>query len=126
MRKGQSRKVVICFMPQSLDSFMPSTSFALPGGSVFRVGTMWDDETVRQLVLCQYTPAGAAEPLVEFAVSAASADMIITALQERANEARYISGQPMVDYPALKAAATRQRSTPPRRRPKPPKSPPPA
>ena len=106
-------------MPESIDAFLPATSFTLPGGDVFKVGTMWDQDTVRQLILFQYIAAGAKEPIVEFAVSPKSADMIISSLQERANEARYISGLPMVDYGtsgkkvALGRPPKKRRSTPP-------------
>ena len=88
-------------MPQRLDQFLPKTTFQLPDGSVFALGSIWDPDTLRQLVLIQFTGAGAPEPSIEFAISPASADMMIEALQKHANEARFISGQTMADYPVL-------------------------
>jgi hypothetical protein len=86
-------------MPNALDDHLPKTRFQLPGGACFSIGTMWDDETCRQLVLFQWFPADSQTPLVEFAVSPKSADAIIAALQDSANQARYISGQSTFVYP---------------------------
>ena len=86
-------------MPQSLDAYLPKTRFQLPGGDCFVIGTMWDDNSCRQLVLFQYFSTGSQSPAVEFAVSAKSADAIIAALQDSANQARYISGERTYVYP---------------------------
>ena len=110
-------------MKLTLDSYMPKTQFQLPGGSIFAVGTIWDDETVRQLVHIQYTPAGAQEPLVEFAISPASTDALIDALQKRANEARYVSGQRTLDYSPPGSPNKHGASKPTRNRRKPHKKP---
>ena len=98
---------------------MPGTAFQLPEGDVFKLGTIWDQETVRQLVLFQYTPVGATEPLVEFALSAKSADLVIAALQKHANEARYVNGKPRVSY-HLGVVVTPRRA---KRKPRPPRTP---
>lgn len=86
-------------MRSSLHDFLPKTRFELAGGGAFVLGTMWDDETCREMVLFQFVPAGAAVPSVEFAISADSAETVIRVLQDAANRARFISGQPMYEYP---------------------------
>jgi hypothetical protein len=86
-------------MPKSIDDYLPKTRFQLPEGDCFVIGTMWDQETCRQLVLFQYVSPNSPAPVVEFAVSAASADAIIAVLQDSANQARYINGQRTCVYP---------------------------
>ena len=86
-------------MPPSLDDYLPKTRFQLPGGAAFQIGTMWDDETCRQLVLFRFYDAGSEVSSVEFAVSAVSADAVIKVLQDSANQARYINGEATFTYP---------------------------
>ena len=60
---------------------------------------MWDQDSCRQLVLFRYFSADSETLIVEFAVSAGSADALIAALQNSANQARYINGQRTYVYP---------------------------
>lgn len=86
-------------MSNSLNDFLPKTRFQLPEGDSFSIGTIWDQDSLRQLVLFQYFSADEDQPLVAFAISASSSDAVITALQDSANQARFISGQRTYVYP---------------------------
>ena len=86
-------------MPQSLDDFLPKKQFQLSGGEVLSIGVIWDQDSCRQLVLIQFLSADSSCPTTEIAVSAESADTIIAALQDSANQARFINGKPTYVYP---------------------------
>lgn len=81
-----------------MDKFLPKTSFQLAGGEVLTIGTTWDQESVRQMVLLQHVRPGEQIPAVEIAVSSDSVDLLINALQKAANTARYVNGKKLLNY----------------------------
>jgi hypothetical protein len=86
-------------MPSSLDQFLPKTRFQFPDGAIFCVGTISCDDQIHQAVYLSYTPAGATTPNMELELPPKTVEDIIQHLQERANEARYINGDKMLEYP---------------------------
>jgi hypothetical protein len=86
-------------MPSSLDQFLPKTRFQFPDGAILCVGTIRCDDQIHQAVYLSYAPAGSATPTMELELPPKTVEIIIQHLQERANEARYINGEKMLDYP---------------------------
>lgn len=86
-------------MPSSFDAFLPKTRFQFPDGAILCVGTISCDDQIHQAVYLSYTPAGAATPAMELELPPKTVEVIIQHLQERANEARYINGEKMLEYP---------------------------
>lgn len=104
-------------MPTSLVQFMPRTRFQFPDGSILCVGTVSCDDQIHQAVYLSYTNAGSVTPSMELELPPKTVEVIIRHLQERANEARFVNGERMLDYPepvpAKPGGANRR---PPRRR----------
>jgi hypothetical protein len=86
-------------MPSSFDPFMPKTRFQFPDGGIFSVGTVSCDDQIHQAVYLSYTPAGSAAPSMELELPPKTVETIIRHLQERANEARFVNGERMLEYP---------------------------
>jgi hypothetical protein len=86
-------------MPSSFDQFLPKTKFQFPDGAILCVGTISCDDQIHQAVYLSYTAAGAATPGMELELPPKTVEVIIQHLQERANEARYINGEKMLEYP---------------------------
>lgn len=78
---------------------MPRTRFQFPDGSILSVGTVSGDDRIHQAVYLGYTPAGSATPSMELELPPKTVEVIVCHLQERANEARFINGEKMLDYP---------------------------
>ena len=70
-----------------------------PDGAVLCVGTMSCDDQIHQAVYLSYTPAGAAAPMTELELPSKTVDMIIRQLQDYANQARFVNGERMLEYP---------------------------
>mgnify|MGYP001593188571 FL=1 len=86
----------------TLDDFAPRTRFQFPDGALLVVGTKRDDDDpLRYGVHLVYNSGQNAEPEMNILLPPHSIDVLIPILQERANEARYIMGGKMVDYPPL-------------------------
>jgi hypothetical protein len=90
-------------MPSALDRFMARTRLQFPDGSVLSIGTLSCDDQIHQAVYLAYTPAGSSTPCMELELPPKSAEVIIRALQEHANEARFINGERMLEYPEPRA-----------------------
>ena len=86
-------------MPSSLDQFLPKTRFQFPDGAILSVGTIRCDDRIHQAVYMSYTHAGSSAPTMELELPPKTVEVIIQHLQERANEARYINGEKMLEYP---------------------------
>ena len=86
-------------MPSPLDRFMPCTRFALPDGSLLTVSTITRDDQVGKDVYISHIEPSSPEPVFQLVLPPHSVDAIIHALQERANEARFVNGEPMLEYP---------------------------
>ena len=78
---------------------MPMTRFRLPDGGILSVGTRSCDDQIHQAVYLAYTPAGSSVPAMELELPPKSVDVIIRALQDHANHARFINGERMLEYP---------------------------
>jgi hypothetical protein len=86
-------------MPSAFDQFMPPTRLQLPDGAAMLVGTLSCDDQIHQAVYFAYTPAGSTTPTMELELPPKSVELIIRELQEHANEARFINGERMLEYP---------------------------
>lgn len=86
-------------MPNSFDRFMPKTRFQFPDGGIFSIGTVSCDDQIHQAVYLGYTSAGSAAPSMELELPPKTVEVIIRHLQERANEARFVNGEKMLEYP---------------------------
>jgi hypothetical protein len=81
------------------DQFMPRTRFQFPEGDLLCAGTVACDDQIHQAVYLSYTPAGSATPTMELELPPKTVEVIIQCLQERANEARFVNGEKMLEYP---------------------------
>ena len=68
-------------------------------GAVLCVGTMSCDDQIHQAVYLSYTPAGAAAPTMELELPPKTVDVIIRQLRDYANQARFVNGERMLEYP---------------------------
>lgn len=78
---------------------MPKTQMRLPEGSILAIGTIACDDKIHQDVYVSYTRAGEAKPCLELSLPPKSIDVIIHYLQKRANDARFVNGEEMLEYP---------------------------
>jgi hypothetical protein len=85
-------------MPSSFDPFLPKTRFQFLDGGTFSIGTVSCDDQIHQAVYLGYTPAGSAAPSMELEIPPKTVEVIIQHLQERANEARFVNGEKMLEY----------------------------
>ena len=86
----------------TLDDFAPRTRLQFPDGARLVVGTKRDDDDPLQYgVNLVYNSGRNAEPEMNILLPPHSIDVLIPILQARANEARYIMGGKMVDYPPM-------------------------
>jgi hypothetical protein len=83
-----------------LDDAEPKTRLKLPDGAMLTVGTKQDNDDPAQYgVQLLFTSATSSEPEMNILLPPHSIDVLIHVLQEHANEARFIMGHKMVDYP---------------------------
>ena len=85
-------------MPSSFDRLMPKTRLQFPDASVLSIGTVSCDDQIHQAVYLSYTPADSAAPCMELEIPPKTVEVIIHLLQERANEARFVNGERMLEY----------------------------
>jgi hypothetical protein len=78
---------------------MPKTQFQFPDDGILSVGTVSCEDQIHQAVYLSYTPAGSETPSMELELPPKTVEVIIRHLQERANEARFVNGEKMLDYP---------------------------
>jgi hypothetical protein len=86
-------------MPSSFDRFMPKTRFQFPDGGILSIGTVSCDDQIHQAVCLSYTPAGSESPTMELELPPKTVEVIIQHLQRRANEARFVNGERILEYP---------------------------
>ena len=112
-------------MASPLDRFAPCSRFALPDGSVLTIGTVTRDDHIGKDVLIAHEDPSASEPILQLVLPPKSVDVVIYALQERANEARFVNGEPMLEYPApVRATPKPKRKTKSKARKQPGQQPP--
>ena len=86
----------------TLDNYLPKTRLQLADGATLTIGTKRDDDDpLYHGVNLVFASGRQPEPEMNLLLPPHSIDMLIQVLQERANEARYIMGQKMVEYPKL-------------------------
>jgi len=86
----------------TLDDFSPKTRLDFPDGASLLVGTRRnDDDPTLYGVHVIYDSGQTPEPEMEILLPAHSVDVLISVLQNAANQARFIMGQKQVDYPQL-------------------------
>ena len=86
----------------SLDLFRPETRLEFPDGAVLSVGTKRDDDDPLQYgVHLVFASGSTPEPEMNILLPPHSIDVLIPILQNMANQARYIMGEEMVEYPAM-------------------------
>lgn len=81
---------------------MSHSSFQFPDGAILSVATITCHDTIHEAVHITYIPPSSLNPLMELALPPNSAELLIRALQERTNEARFINGEKLLDYPEPK------------------------
>jgi hypothetical protein len=89
----------------SLDDFTPKTRLQFPDGAILTEGTKRDDDD--QLVYgvhLVFASGATPKPGMDLLLPPHSVDILITILQNAANNARFIMGQKLVDYPAVPQA----------------------
>lgn len=84
-------------MASPLDKFRPRTRFRFPDGANFCVGTTTCDDRIHQAVYLSYTPSGSTTPSLELELPPKTVEVLVRHLQERANEARFVNGETMLD-----------------------------
>jgi hypothetical protein len=86
-------------MPSAFDRFMPRMRLQFPDGAVLSIGTVSCDDQIHQAVYLAYTPAGSSTPSMELELPPKTVEVIIQQLQEHANQARFVNGERMLEYP---------------------------
>jgi len=86
-------------MPSSFDPYLPPTRLQFPHGAVLSIGTVRCDDRIHEAVYLGYTPAGSTTPTMELELPPKSVEVVIRQLQDRANQARFINGVDLLEYP---------------------------
>ena len=86
-------------MPNSFDPYLPPTRFQFPHGAVLSIGTIRCDDQIHQAVYLGYMPAGSTAPTMELELPPKSVEVLIRHLQDCANQARFINGVDVLEYP---------------------------
>ncbi len=86
-------------MSSGLDAYMPRTRFQFRDAGILTVGTVTCEDPIHQAVYLSYAPEGSTTPTMELELPPKTIEVIIQHLQERANEARYVNGEKMLEYP---------------------------
>jgi hypothetical protein len=68
-----------------------------------------DDDPLRYDLSLGFAPGGASEPEMSILLPPHSVDALIQVLEDCANQARYIMGQEMVEYPPVPCTRKRRR-----------------
>jgi hypothetical protein len=95
---------------------MPKTRLQFPDASILSIGTVSCEDQIHQAVYLSYTPADSPAPCMELELPPKTVEVIIRLLQERANEARFVNGELMLDYPEPSPAAPSRPHRKPSRR----------
>lgn len=89
-------------MMSTVDNLIPKTRLNFPGGESLSVGTRRDDDDPTLYgVHVVYDSGQTPDPEMEILLPPHSIDVFISILQEAANQARFIMGQKLVDYPKI-------------------------
>lgn len=86
-------------MASPLDRFAPCSRFAFPDGSELTIGTVTRDDHITKDVFISHENPSDPESALCILLPTSSVDHVIQALQARANEARFVNGERMLEYP---------------------------
>jgi len=86
-------------MPSAFDPYMPRIRLQFAEAGVLSIGTVSCDDQIHQAVYLAYTPKGCSAPTMELELPPKSVEIIIQQLQDHANQARFINGERMLEYP---------------------------
>jgi hypothetical protein len=86
-------------MPSSFDRFMPRTQLRFSDGGVLAIGNVSCDDQIQQAVLLSYTPSDSITPTMQLELPPKAVEVIIGQLQEYANQARFVNGEHLLEYP---------------------------
>ena len=85
----------------TIDDFTPKMQFQFPDGAILTMGTRRDeDDPLVYGVQLVYASGRSSEPEMNILLPPHSVDVMIPVLETMANQARYIMGQRIVEYPA--------------------------
>ena len=87
-------------MPTSFDRFMPRTQLQFSDGGVLSIGIVSCDDQIHQAVHLSYTPSDSTTPTMQLELPPKAVEVIIGQLQDHANQARFVNGEHLLDYPA--------------------------
>jgi hypothetical protein len=87
-------------MQPTLDDFTPKTRLQFPDGSILTVGTRRDDDDpLHYGVHLLYATGRSPEPEMSILLPPHAIDMLIEVMEDFANQARFVMGHQVVDYP---------------------------
>lgn len=79
---------------------------------MFTIGTVTRDDHITKDVFISHEDPSGSDPVLQIALPPKSVELVIQALQERANEARFVNGEPMLEYPEpIRDTPKRKRKT---------------
>jgi hypothetical protein len=79
---------------------MPRTQLQFSDGGVLSIGIVSCDDQIHQAVYLSYTPSDSPTPTMQLELPPKAVEVIIGQLQEHANQARFVNGESLLDYPA--------------------------
>ncbi len=95
---------------------MPRTQLKFSDGGVLSIGIVSCDDQIHQAVYLSYTPSDSITPTMELELPPKAVEVIIGQLQKHANQARFVNGEHLLEYPEP------HRAQPPSSSPKSPKN----
>ena len=81
------------------DPFFRPTLLQFPDGGVLSIGTIRCEDDIHEAVYLGYKSAESEKPSFEIVLPPKSVDVVISQLQDRANQARFINGMKTLVYP---------------------------
>lgn len=78
---------------------MPRTQLQFSDGGVLSIGIVSCDDQIHQAVYLSYTPSDSITPTMQLELPPKAVEVIIGQLQEHANQARFVNGEHLLEYP---------------------------
>ena len=85
---------------------MPRTQLQFSDGGVLSIGIVSCDDQIHQAVYLSYTPSDSITPTMQLELPPKAVEVIIGQLQEHANQARFVNGEHLLEYPEPHRAQT--------------------
>ena len=109
-------------MPSSFDPYLPPTRLQFTDGAILSIGKVRCEDKIHEAVYLGYMPAGSTTPAMEIELPPKSVEVVIRQLQDHANQARFINGVNVLEYPEpYPVRPSRPRARPRQRSPRPKK-----